>query len=115
MRRIVLVSVVALAVSCKRDASFNVELAAIKVFAQQRVERVMRQPKVNAAVDRLVAAIAADPQLRERGTALLTSLAADPTVSRSVQQLLGAAQSAPEVQRAVRELVKSHPGASASA
>jgi hypothetical protein len=114
MRRIVLVvSVVALALSCKREDSVRFDLIAVKVVAQQRMERVMRQPAINAALDQLIAAIGADPQLRERGTSLLTSLGADPTVAKSVEHLLTTVQASPGVQSSVRDLMKSNPGASA--
>src|ERR1044071_8860288 len=114
MRRIVLVvSVVVLALSCKREESVRFDLVAVKVVAQQRMERVMRQPAINAALDQLIAAIGADPQLRERGTGLLTSLGADPTVAKSVEHLLATVQASPEVQRSVGELMASNPGASA--
>jgi len=113
MRWIVLVSVVALAVSCKRDESVRFDMVAVKLQVQQRMERAMRQPSVTTALDQLIAAVGADPQLRERGTALLASLAADPTIAKSVQQLLGAAQQSPELQRAVRQLMKANPGLSA--
>ena len=114
MRRIALVvSVVVLFASCKRAAEFHVDMAAIKLKAQLRMEHVMSQPAPKAAMNQLFAAIAADTEIRERGTALFTALGSDPAIATPLANLMATAQSAPEIQRTVRELMASHRGATA--
>src|ERR1044071_1540721 len=64
MRWIVLVSVVALAVSCKRDESVRFDMVAVKLQVQKRMERAMRQTSVTTALEQLLGAAQQSPELQ---------------------------------------------------
>lgn len=112
MRRIaVVVGICGVLVACRRAPSVRLDPAAIRLEAAARTERVLARPRTDGRLDALLAAIAADPEIRERGTALFEVLAADPAISQAAAHITEALGNSPELRQAVIEIMRAHPDA----
>ena len=94
--------------ACRRPARLDVDLSGLTEVVQRRVAHAAGEPRFDAAVAAVGAAIAADPAVAKAGAALFATLANDPELARSTEAIMAALQSSPRFQGALRDLQAAH-------
>lgn len=122
-RAIVLAAAVGLVIAggaaCERDTRVTPVQIAVSPAAmarlEARVQKVMRAPEAQRAMDGLFEAVAADPELGKVASRFGDQLLADPDIASAVSGLIGDIGDSPTLVSWVVRYMETHPGTSPTA